>query len=69
LVELDGMTAHEQWLAIGPFHSVVEWAGSSEARLRQVAAARGYKPGWVFWRLQAAREANDEETLSMILDQ
>jgi superfamily II DNA or RNA helicase len=28
------------------------WAGTSEHRLRLVARARGYKPGWVFYRLQ-----------------
>jgi superfamily II DNA or RNA helicase len=49
----------KRWLATGSFRAVVEWAGQDETRLRQVAKARGYKPGWVFFRLQAVREANE----------
>jgi superfamily II DNA or RNA helicase len=60
LIELDALSAHERWLVTGSFRAVVEWAGFNEARLRQVAKARGYKPGWVFFRLQAAREANED---------
>ena len=59
LVELDPATAHERWLANGPFQAVMRWAGSNEARLRAVARARGYKPGWVWWRLKAERETAD----------
>jgi superfamily II DNA or RNA helicase len=56
LIELDSKTAHERWLAQGSFKSVVQWAGSDEARLREVAAARNYKAGWVWHRLRASRE-------------
>lgn len=66
LVELDAMTAHERWLATGSFHAVIEWAALNEGRLRQVAKARNYKPGWVHFRLQAAREANDDALISAI---
>jgi DNA repair protein RadD len=30
----------------------LRWAGTSEHRLQLVARARGYKPGWVYYRLQ-----------------
>jgi DNA repair protein RadD len=45
LVELDPATAHTRWLANGPFKAVMQWAGEDEDRLREVAAARGYKSG------------------------
>jgi len=57
LIELDPTTAHERWLATGQFQAVMRWAGSNEARLRAVARARGYKPGWVYYRLKAERDA------------
>ena len=57
LIELDPATAFERWLATGPFTAVTRWAGSDEARLRAVARARGYKPGWVYFRLKAERDA------------
>jgi DNA repair protein RadD len=66
LVELDAMTAHERWLATGSFLAVIEWAGANEGRLRQVAKARNYKPGWIHFRLQSVREANEEALLSAI---
>jgi DNA repair protein RadD len=66
LVEIDPATAHERWLANGPFRSVIEWAGTNEARLRAVAAARGYKPGWVYWRLKETRNAADSAILSAV---
>jgi DNA repair protein RadD len=45
LIELDPKEAFDHWLANGPFKAVCGWAGSDEARLRQVAHARGYKLG------------------------
>jgi DNA repair protein RadD len=59
LIEIDPVNAFEHWLANGPFKAVTRWAGANEARLRQVAAARGYKPGWVYYRLKNEREAAD----------
>jgi DNA repair protein RadD len=56
LIELDPATAHRRWLAQGPFSSVIQWAGRDEARLREVAAARGYKTGWVYHRLRPPRQ-------------
>jgi DNA repair protein RadD len=64
LIELDGAAAFEQWLAHGSFKAVIGCAGNDEARLSQVAKARGYKPGWVWWRLQAEREAEDAALLN-----
>ena len=64
LIELDGAAAFEQWLAHGSFKAVIGWAGNDEARLSQVAKARGYKPGWVWWRLQPEREAEDAALLN-----
>jgi superfamily II DNA or RNA helicase len=37
---------------------LIQHAGTDPARLRQIAAARGYKPGWVRYALQEAREKN-----------
>jgi DNA repair protein RadD len=34
------------------YNEVLEWAGSDDAKLHQVAAARGYRPGWVWHRKQ-----------------
>jgi hypothetical protein len=59
LVEIDPINGFEGWLAHGPYQAVVRWAGANEARLRQVAAARGYKSGWVFYRLKGERDAAD----------
>jgi superfamily II DNA or RNA helicase len=38
-----------------PYGQALRWAGNSEHRLRLIAAARGYKPGWVYYRLQELR--------------
>jgi superfamily II DNA or RNA helicase len=57
LIELDSATALESWLAKASFTAVTRWAGIDEARLRAVAAARGYKKGWVYYRLKDMREA------------
>jgi superfamily II DNA or RNA helicase len=56
LIELDPATAFGNWLATGPFQAVMHWAGEDEARLHRVAQARGYKRGWVWWRLNGARQ-------------
>jgi DNA repair protein RadD len=64
LIELDPATAFERWLATGSFAAVTRWAGSDEARLHAVAKARGYKPGWVYWRLKAERDAADDVLLT-----
>jgi superfamily II DNA or RNA helicase len=55
LIEVDPATAHARWLATGSFKHVVNWAGRDETRLRAVAEARGYRPGWVYHRLKPAR--------------
>jgi len=39
------------------YKQVLAWAGGDRDRLRLVAAARGYKPGWVYYRLQELAEA------------
>ena len=57
---LDGMSAHERWLATCAYGAVIKWAGLNEARLREVAKARGYKPGWVFYRLKTVRTHDDQ---------
>jgi DNA repair protein RadD len=66
LVELDPANGFERWLAHGRFAAVVEWAGTDEARLHMVARARGYQPGWVYYRLKHAREADDNVLLQAI---
>ena len=38
------------------YAEALEWAGAEEIRLHQVAAARGYRSGWVWHRLQELRE-------------
>jgi superfamily II DNA or RNA helicase len=66
LIELDPATAHTRWLAGGSFKAVMAWAGDDEDRLHEVAAARGYKPGWIYWRLKTQREAADRALLEAI---
>jgi len=39
------------------YRQVVEWAGGDETRLHQVATARGYARGWVWYRLQELEAA------------
>ena len=34
------------------YGKALAWAGSDEAKLHQVAAARGYRRGWVWHRKQ-----------------
>jgi DNA repair protein RadD len=43
-------------LAAASYREALEWAGSSVSRLKLVAAARGYKPGWVWARISELRE-------------
>jgi DNA repair protein RadD len=45
LIETSRLAAMTYWQAL-------RWAGRDEQRLRLVAQARGYKSGWVFYRLQ-----------------
>jgi superfamily II DNA or RNA helicase len=40
------------WLAAASYDTAIHWAGHDQARLRLVARARGYKPGWVYYRLK-----------------
>lgn len=42
-------------LAVMRYGDVLRWAGSDEHKLRLVAQARGYKPGWIWHRLQELR--------------
>jgi hypothetical protein len=49
LVEIDHLVAMS-------YRQALHWAGESEDRLRLVAKARGYKRGWVFYRLQELRD-------------
>jgi DNA repair protein RadD len=39
-----------------PYQQALRWAGGSEHRLRLVARARGFKPGWVWHRMQELTE-------------
>jgi superfamily II DNA or RNA helicase len=43
-------------LAAASYREALEWAGSSISRLKLVAAARVYKPGWVWARMTELRE-------------
>jgi superfamily II DNA or RNA helicase len=57
LIELTPEQAHARWLATGEFHDVIRWAGRDETRLHAVAQARGYKRGWVYYRMRPPRAA------------
>jgi hypothetical protein len=56
LVELDPAIAHQRWLATCSFKHVISWAGNNETRLRAIAEARGYRPGWIYHRLKPSRQ-------------
>jgi superfamily II DNA or RNA helicase len=45
LVEVDRLQAMS-------YRAAIRWAGGDRARLEMVAMARGYKPGWVWHRMQ-----------------
>jgi hypothetical protein len=49
LIEIDHLQAMS-------YRQALRWAGESEDRLRLVAKARGYKRGWVFYRLRELRD-------------
>ena len=40
-------------LRLMTYTQVMTWAGQDRARLEQVASARGYKRGWVYYTMQA----------------
>jgi hypothetical protein len=42
--------AREQALREGGYSQVVAWADGDEERLREVAKARGYQSGWVWYQ-------------------
>ena len=46
----------DEWLAAARYREALSWAGDDERRLYRVARARGYKPGWVWHRLQEMAE-------------
>jgi superfamily II DNA or RNA helicase len=64
LIELDPATAHERWLAAGEFKAVMQWAGNDIARLQAIAAARNYKPGWIYHVLKHRRDAADNAVVA-----
>jgi DNA repair protein RadD len=66
LVQIDPANAHEHWLATGKFDAVMRWAGNDETRLHAVARARGYRAGWVYYRLKTQREAAENALLRAI---
>jgi DNA repair protein RadD len=51
LIEPPPEVVNAAWLASANFASVTKWAGRNEMRLHAVARARGYAPGWVWYRL------------------
>jgi superfamily II DNA or RNA helicase len=42
------------------YHAAIGWAGGDERKLHQVAQARGYKAGWVFYRMQEFAEQQSD---------
>lgn len=40
-----------EWLARVDFRTAITWAGQDRQRLQHMARSRGYKPGWVHYRL------------------
>jgi DNA repair protein RadD len=46
---------HSEALRGMSYGKALKWAGSDQSKLHQVAAARGYRPGWVWYRLQELR--------------
>jgi superfamily II DNA or RNA helicase len=57
-VEVHGAPLIEaERLRVMNYSQALRWAGTSEERLRLVAKARGYKRGWVWYRLQELQRA------------
>jgi DNA repair protein RadD len=54
--ELDEIdAAATDWLASVSYGEALRWAVHDRARLREVARVRGYRPGWVYYRLKEAK--------------
>jgi hypothetical protein len=66
LIYLDPATAHQRWLVHGKAKDVIRWAGTDVNRLREVAAARNYKPGWIWHRLKGRRNPGDDAILRAV---
>jgi DNA repair protein RadD len=64
---LEALTSAE--LSIMSYGQCLRWAGRNANRLRQVAAARGYKPGWVWHRLQESQDVELEARLQQFRQQ
>jgi len=54
LVHVQDDTALRQRLQGMSYRNAVRWAGKNEQRLYQVAAARGYRKGWVYYQVRGA---------------
>jgi len=44
----------EDLAATLPMRAAIDWAGADEDRLRMVARAQGFRPGWAFFQRQRA---------------
>lgn len=53
--EIDISLERTDHLRLMTFRQAMRWAGRDEQKLRLVAEARGYKPGWIWHRLQEMR--------------
>jgi len=50
-------TRQAEVLRTASYRKALEWAGDSEERLHRVAQARGYRKGWVYYRLKELKGA------------
>jgi hypothetical protein len=44
----------------------MRWAGNDVTRLQAIAAARNYKPGWIYHVLKHQRDAADNSVLNAV---
>ncbi len=61
--ELAEMTASplQAWIKSGPYRQVIAWAGGDEGKLRQIAKARGYRPGWTWHQMLLRRRGATDD--------
>jgi hypothetical protein len=56
LVEADSYQTTLLWLSAMNYYAALRWAGADKSRIKMVAAAKSYKPGWIYYRCREAQQ-------------